>query len=72
MEIRHLEEPQRIMIRPAAVFAFMVFLMGRIALLLLAWRVWPGLIWFSLLTWVYILFRQLAGNETACTIALNR
>jgi hypothetical protein len=50
----------------------MVFLMGRIALLLLAWRVWPGLIWFSLLTWVYILFRQLAGNETACTIALNR
>jgi uncharacterized membrane protein YdbT with pleckstrin-like domain len=53
MEIQHLEEPQEITIRPAAVFAFIqvtVFLLGSIALLLLAWRFWPGLIWFSLLS----------------------
>lgn len=52
MEIQHFEEPQEITIRPAAVFAFMqvtLFLLGSIALLLLAWRFWPGLIWLSLL-----------------------
>jgi hypothetical protein len=44
-------EPKEITIRPAAVFAFIQvcrFLMGSIALLLLAWRFWPGLIWLSL------------------------
>jgi len=52
MEIQHLDAPQEIAIRPAAVFAFMqvtLFLMGSIALLLLACRFWPDLVWLSLL-----------------------
>lgn len=51
MEIKHLGPLEEITIRPAAVFAFMqviLFLLGSIALLLLAWRFWPGLVWFSL------------------------
>jgi len=52
MEIKHSGPLEEITIRPAAVFAFMqvaLFLLGSIALLLLAWRFWPGLVWFSLL-----------------------
>ncbi|MCQ6957666.1 PH domain-containing protein [Mucilaginibacter aquariorum] len=53
MEIQHFGEPQEITIRPAAIFAFVhvtLFLLCSIALLLVAWRFWPGLIWLSLLT----------------------
>ena len=79
MEIQHLEEPQEITIRPATVFAFIqvtIFLLASIALLLLAWRFWPGLIWFSLLTagmgfYRFLFIRKIRYVITPETISIS-
>jgi len=54
------DEPQAITIRPARVFAFvhvMAFLVCSVGFLLLAWRFWPGLVWISLLSALFGLYR---------------
>ena len=51
MEIQHLNEPQVMEIRPAAVFAFInscPLILLTIGLLFLAWYIFPALIWLSL------------------------
>jgi uncharacterized membrane protein YdbT with pleckstrin-like domain len=60
MESIIVDEPQVITIRPAAVFAFahvMAFMMCSLAFLLLAWCFWPGLVWISLFSTVFGLYR---------------
>ncbi|WP_114941281.1 PH domain-containing protein [Mucilaginibacter endophyticus] len=60
MESLILDEQQLITIRPAAVFAFMhllTFILASLGFLLLAWRCWPELVWISLSSAVYGLYR---------------
>ncbi|QEC78959.1 PH domain-containing protein [Mucilaginibacter ginsenosidivorax] len=60
METLPIDEPQVITIRPAAVFAFvhvMAFMLCSLGFLLLAWRFWPGLVWISLLSAAFGLYR---------------
>jgi uncharacterized membrane protein YdbT with pleckstrin-like domain len=60
MESVIIDEPQVITIRPAAVFAFvhvLAFMLCSLGFLLLAWRFWPGLVWISLLSAVFGLYR---------------
>lgn len=79
MEIKHLGSLEEITIRPAAVFAFMqviLFLLGSIALLLLAWRFWPALVWFSLLSagmgfYRFLFIRSIRYLITPETIAIS-
>ncbi len=52
--------PQVLELRPAAIFAFFKvfpFLVCSAGFLFLAWRLWPGLIWFSLLCLALALYR---------------
>jgi uncharacterized membrane protein YdbT with pleckstrin-like domain len=60
MESFIVEEPRVITIRPAAVFAFvhvMAFMLCSLGFLLLAWRFWPGLVWISLSSAIFGLYR---------------
>ncbi|WP_345955251.1 PH domain-containing protein [Mucilaginibacter sp. PAMB04168] len=60
MESLIIDEPQVIMIRPAAIFAFvhvLAFMLCSLGFLLLAWRYWPGLVWISLLSAISGLYR---------------
>jgi uncharacterized membrane protein YdbT with pleckstrin-like domain len=63
MEKSHLNEPGVISIRPAAVFAFVhivPFILCSLSFLLLAWRYWPALIWFSLICVCFGFYRFLS------------
>jgi uncharacterized membrane protein YdbT with pleckstrin-like domain len=60
MESLIIDEPQVISIRPAAIFAFvhvLAFMLCSLGFLLLAWRYWPGLVWISLLSAIFGLYR---------------
>jgi len=60
MESIMMDGPQVITIRPARVFAFvhvLAFMMCSLGFLLLAWRFWPGLVWISLLSALFGLYR---------------
>lgn len=60
MESLIIDEPQVITIRPAAIFAFvhvLAFMLCSLGFLLLAWRYWPGLVWISLLSTIFGLYR---------------
>lgn len=60
MESVIIDEPQVITIRPARVFALVhviTFMLCSLGFLLLAWRFWPGLVWISLLSALFGLYR---------------
>ena len=60
MESVLMDEPQVITIRPARVFAFvhvLAFMLCSLGFLLLAWSFWPGLVWISLLSALFGLYR---------------
>ena len=60
METSDFTIPETLLIRPAAIFAFMRilgYLVTAIVMLLLAWRFWPGLTWFSLIAILIAAYR---------------
>jgi uncharacterized membrane protein YdbT with pleckstrin-like domain len=71
MESIRIDEPQVITIRPAAVFALvhvMAFMLCCLGFLLLAWRYWPGLVWISLLSALFGLYRYWFIRSVCYTI----
>lgn len=60
MELSEHIPPETLLIRPAAIFAFIRiagYLLIAIAALLLAWRYWPGLTWLSMITILIAAYR---------------
>jgi len=60
MESVIIDEPQVITIRPARIFAFvhvLAFMLCSLGFLLLAWHLWPGLVWVSLLSALFGFYR---------------